>query len=406
MEFSGFIEYDSLFLFNLLSGFIISLPLWIWASIMTRSVLVKIVLMYGIAVYIFPFFIIKSWARYDISFDFLAIPYLFIFLYIASYSFLSKIGRKRRVCASVVNKYNFDVQYLRNIGFIILIFWIFYFIIFDKYSAFFLYIQDIYSDKSVRFVFYEAPPYIQLLYALTGRFIIPCFIMYQLSYGGNFGLLSTLVLSLFVLVQSGERQNLFILFATLIFSAFLIRNGRKRRILIFLMMFAMVIISMGIVFKMQGNVSHAAEVGLLVIIKILFQRVILDPYIMFGEVYNIFDGIYLLGGTNKIFSFLNTDKIGWTAIGVIADAWINFGIVGILLCPVMYSILLIYSVRMLHNIRHYKFMHSIVMLLYLISFISIYYSNLFSLVPIFVYLFVTMIVILIKWRFDNFSRSK
>lgn len=391
MGFIGNIQYNLNFIINAVLGIVLLLPYLYLVVKFSYSMLAKIVLTYGGMVYVAPFFIVQDWANHPVGIDHLIVTYIFMLEYFVINKLLSqKVAKYEIINSRIISVGQKSSNYVSIFTLIALIFWTIYFIVNPSYSALFLYFTNIESSDSVRFAFYQTPGFMQLFYAITGRILIPLGLMFSALSGKFRNFILIFMLSIFVLLQSGERQNILLMIFCMLFLAF-VPSGMKK-INIFLLL-TIVPILLFLVFSMQGNIA-AEEENYFMVFHVLFSRVIIDPFYMFSYIFETYKGDLMYGGTNKIFYFLGTDNFGWTAIGIIPDAWINFGYLGIFLAPAMYAILLMVAAYFVRMARRNFGIFLICNLLYCIAFISLYYSNLFSLVPMFVYMVACLISII------------
>jgi hypothetical protein len=397
MNFLGNIQYNFDFIINLVLGLAVLAPYFFIVTRFTYSILAKSVLLYGGFVYILPAYIVQGWAFHRVGFDHLIVSYIFMlefFILFKIFTLKLKKSDANDYVFKSFNQRNLNVIFI--ITLIILIIWIIYFLVNPHYSALYLYLSDTSSADSIRFVFYETPYYIQLIYAFTGRVVIPLgIIIIGLSKKNN-KLSIIFLLSVFVLLHSGERQNILIMSFCMLLLFVL---APKISILYKFTFSALILMILFFVFSMQGNIEKGSE-DYFLIFQILFNRIIVDPFYMFSYIFETYDENLMYGGTNKIFGFLGTDTTGWTAIGILPDAWINYGFIGIFTAPLLYSILLSRAVYFSSIVKMNRGMFFICNLLFFISFISLYYSNLFSLIPMFVYVLACLISVITRY-YDN-----
>ena len=91
---------------------------------------------------------------------------------------------------------------------------------------------------------------------------------------------------------------------------------------------------------------------------------------------------YTYGATNRLLAFIGLNYIdGYSAIGIIADGHLAFGVFGIIISGIWFSLVLAISSRLAKNSRKSLY-GGISSMLLLIACISFFYSNTFSVVPI------------------------
>ena len=122
------------------------------------------------------------------------------------------------------------------------------------------------------------------------------------------------------------------------------------------------------------------------------MRVIIDPAFL---VYRLVE-LYPLGSEWQLFSnirvleFLGVDYIHMSAIGIIADAWVCFRFIGIIVYPFCLSLFLTWiNSKFIHR----SMLKACGLILCFIYSILLIYSNMFSLMPIFGFFVIYFIII-------------
>ena len=249
------------------------------------------------------------------------------------------------------------------------------------------------SADQVRFSIYELPAPLVLAYATAARLLMPFCLMFAFlmakNYGGSwwirFGF--TFVFALFVSLLSLERQHALALFVLLGLTAYF---SQRRRISPMLWVGAIALSGLagGLVSRAQYNTpikfAETVSYGLF----FLFSRVWIDPAYMTYKVIETFSvekGL-LLGRCIKLLSPIGAcpeHGVGLTAIGFVADFWINFGWLGVILGPFLYGLSL--QLVQLYLFRERTIPSLMFFLLFLLNSVWTIYGNMFSTMVILVF---------------------
>ena len=117
---------------------------------------------------------------------------------------------------------------------------------------------------------------------------------------------------------------------------------------------------------------------------------IVDPGYMLAHIIYIYGPQYLMGQTNRLIILFGGDYVvGFSAIGLLADGYINFGFWGILITSIWFSFLLLIS-EVLLEIRS----NLILKFLLYVAMVSFFFSNIFSAIPL-ILIFISIIYVLI-----------
>ena len=172
------------------------------------------------------------------------------------------------------------------------------------------------------------------------------------------------------------------------FSIIIFFQNRNFLDLIFLLITSFIL---GFIQYIKGRLIEADDfeilLALFAFVSMVFMRVIIDPPYMLAHIIEVYGPLYLLGETNRlIFLFGGEYVVGFSAIGLLADGYINLGIWGIIVTSIWFSFLLILSEVLLITKPNL-----ILKFLIYVAMVSFFYSNIFSsaipLILLFVVLF-------------------
>lgn len=380
METLSITTYNDVFWLNLfLSTFIFSI-LSIFILLTVKDGLARAVIIFGFLCYIFPIPILTNWIPAYHRYHAISITALFFLVTIIWYHvfslFLMKIKPKflvKRVSGGGL-LYPF-VEYTHLINVIFYSFSLFFILYFFVYggSGFFAWLD---GASNVRFIIYENPTAILLLYVLFSRVILP--ITFVWSSDKYF--LFTFFIGAFVSIQSIERQAVFMLMLSMAVRYLFV--GRKFKDLI---LFVIACLFVVLVSSIQGNYDTVAVFDVFQnFFKLVLNRIVLDPASMLVGVIEYTDGSYSLFKNNKIIGLLfGGYDSSYSAIGIIADGYYFMsGYIGVIIAAIWFSFLIVFCRYILLFSRPGKLKISLFLLLFT-ALISFYYSNIFSLVPLF-----------------------
>tara|TARA_A100001015_G_scaffold321665_1_gene453842 strand:- start:957 stop:2093 length:1137 start_codon:yes stop_codon:yes gene_type:complete len=363
-----------------------------------KHILARLVLLFGVLVYVFPYFIVKEWGNYNVELYHLLVPYFFFMSSTLLLWILNPFLESSRVNLYLSSKTSgtIGMSRLPIVGVIVLfVFWGGYFLVFPDHSAFYTYWSDPTASESPRFAFYESNAVVQLLYALTGRILIPLLLVILVLRTNQLTVVISLVLFAYILLHSGERQNLILLSM-----AFLVVAMYKHGLDLKKYALAAIIPISGLVqaFLLQGNYSDQSVSLYVASIRILFNRVIVDPFFMHSYLNASYDGPLLYGATNRVVGYLlGSYELGWSAIGLLPDLFVNFGDVGYFL-GVPYFCFLVFMACKILNFASTQIFYVTALVLFLVALVSLYYANIFSIVPIAVYGFASLLCVRFTFR--------
>ena len=218
----------------------------------------------------------------------------------------------------------------------------------DVVPLFQILLKDEIHGNEIRFAIYNSGAVIIFLYAFAVRILIPLTVLYPLymkySNGRLWGVTFwvSLLVGLFISLLSLERQSSLSLICLLLLSVYFLQ-GQRIRFLQFWGLFACIALLGGLVSLAQyGNTLDAmalVERG----VSYVLMRVLLDPSYMTYLIFETYaDSDLLWGTTIRFLSLLGVHYEHVSAIGFLADLWINFGWGGIILGPVVLGFFLQY----------------------------------------------------------------
>ncbi|MBF0610272.1 MAG: hypothetical protein HQL55_03985 [Magnetococcales bacterium] len=268
-----------------------------------------------------------------------------------------------------------------------LISWYTYFLVYPDLSGFLTFIEYNNATTHPRFSFYDADDHIKALFVVFLRVVIPVCIVMTHSKGKTASRHLLVFFAALLAMQSVERQNLIVLLFVLIMSGLYFKAIKEYILDVVITLAALVF-----VFVMQGNISVSDDSNIAgAAAGVLFTRVMVDPFYMSSYIYETYDGPLLYGASNRIFVLFDSYEVGWSAIGILPDLYINFGLMGYMFGAIYFALLLGYASQQLNLIRG-RIINIFCYLLYLIALVGLYFSNTFSLVPAALYLFSTMVI--------------
>ncbi len=387
MEFLGTIEYGSQFVWDLLKGVLLSIPALLVLGMGVRSTTVRLVGVWFVVVYILPTYIVRTAAEFPASPLVPVITYLFLLAAIAG--FLIAAGRGLA---------GMEPGRFLPIGTILLVGLIVYSVAYVGLAVWFglnpstsgaLVAMDVVTNgEGPRFAFYGAPSVVQLAFALMFRVITPTVALVA-HLAGRAGIRSAVLISAVPLaIQSAERQNLFLLFAVACVAVVVGRKGRMSAIIDA----SVALTGLIVVFSFQGNLGSDTLSAITVapiVGQIVFRRVVVDSNYMLAHIMFFFPNVLPLGLTNRILGAVGLGyAAGFSAIGLLADLWLNFRWLGIVLGGFGFGVAMGLASRLLDQIRHSLF-QPLIAFLFLLAFGSFFYSNTLSVIPIMILLFAT-----------------
>jgi hypothetical protein len=206
------------------------------------------------------------------------------------------------------------------------------------FGAFRLY--GVLGGDEVRFSIYESPDAIILAYAIALRFLLPLSVLYAFFRakldGGKWRWYATLTFcwAMFAGLLTFERQLPISLVALLLLAQYM-SAGRRLTKVHFLTASSLALVA-GVVSLVQYNNELTAEAVVSSAVYTLLMRVWVDPSYITYAMYEIFDlnNQWLLGSTVRLLRLIGVTYTNWTAIGFLADLWINFRWIGVLVGPV------------------------------------------------------------------------
>lgn len=382
-------------------GLLLALPHILFINLLINSLLTRIVLYTYILLFFVPIFALNSWLiGFDFVYIFFYVELFFVtilfgyFLFIGFFQLISvpttsKILPKSFIQAPEKSKNNYS-----SIIFFILIsilFCIYFYILNPEYSGLLSFLEG--GDGVPRFAIYSAPNGFQLIYALYGRILAPLAIFLAPSRKSR---IFVLVIALVVLLNSIERQTIVILTFTYVATLFLKETRWSLFDLIGLVislagLFGVIIMQGNVVIEI--NIFEALPLGL----QVIFSRIFLDPLYMLHHILFFFQDMqYTYGATNRLLTFIGLNYIaGFSAIGIIADGHLAFGVMGVIFAGLWYSFVLALCSRIAKNSRK-TFAAGISKILLLIACISFFYSNTFSTIPLLIIIVVIFPYLVIK----------
>jgi hypothetical protein len=194
----------------------------------------------------------------------------------------------------------------------------------------------------VRLSVYTMPEWLQWMYALNLRFLLPFCVLYtyimkraERSTGMAFYL--TLAWTMVYSLLTFERQMPLAIFGLLFVASAVIR-GRSKILRKGLLLLAGITAG-GIVSLLQYN---KAIVDVSETVRIfLIGRVWINPAWFASVMFERFgEGSFLLGKTIRLVSLFSDSYRNITSIGFLADMWVNFGWIGVMCGPVILGFLL------------------------------------------------------------------
>ena len=397
MQFIGFIVYDTQFWLNILFGLLVAAPFAFTLHKTTKDRLVRFAMFVYIAVYIFPYFVVQSWADHDVNWKILAIHSLFFVIVLTFSNFairlfrpninsLPNAGEQEIAEKSVSLNILFDVLF-----WLLACFWFIYFLLYPEHSGFFTYFGLNNTPSHPRFSFYDANDAVKGAYVLFLR-IVALLAILSASSRSRHQLFIVVIVSALIALQSVERQNLVVL----VFVLFVISIARRKPFE-YKESYFVLLLSLILAIVMQGNVEIESDDNLLsASMGILFVRIIADLFYMSSFLFETYDGNLLFGSTSRIFDYVDLGldyAVGWSAIGLMPDLYLNFGYFGYIFGAVYYSILLTIAASLLAKAQGF-FIQIISFVLYLIALIGLFYSNTFSLVPAFIFMLATSMLVI------------
>jgi hypothetical protein len=204
------------------------------------------------------------------------------------------------------------------------------------------------QGDEVRFAIYASGPLIIFLYAFAVRVLVPFTVLYPLYMRQRYGRIWSIIFWLALSVGLGiclltlERQSSLSLLCLLILSLYFLQ-GQHLGMRQFVIMAVILTLLGGFVslaqFGHELNIRAVAERA----ISYLVMRLLLDPSYMTYIIFEKYAETPLLfGATIRILSFLGVQYEHVTAIGFLADLWVNYGWVGVVLGPVILGFVLQY----------------------------------------------------------------
>ena len=394
MEFIGTKYYDIDFWIGLFYGLLVCIPHLFIIFELVRNYLIKAVLSTFSLLFVGPMFVLANWADgYNILYTFIYVEIFFFssllgyFIFLYYFAVLPVRARK-----SVIFSNSFFSEYqerlskaiLRIFLFVAALFLFYFFYLSPEHSGFLAFLNETSSEP--RFTFYSSSEFIQLSYAIFGRILVPLAIICAMS---KRMLLVVVLVAISVLLHSVERQTVIILMFAYVASLFI---NRSKITFLDLIIFSIILSSVFSVFIMQGNlameqISQIASLGS----EIIYQRIFVDPLYMTHHIlYYYSDLPFTYGNTNRLIGMVTGEYIlGFSAIGIIADGYLSIGLIGVLLSAFWWSFVLALSAKIsVNNTR--SLVNKFQTILLFIACVSFFYSNLFSIVPLFVILIVLL----------------
>jgi hypothetical protein len=389
MEFTGVIEYNLTFVLNFFYGVLLSVIHLSISNLFIRQRVVKYVLTVYVVLFFSPIFVLNKWvANFQLLevFAYVELFFIGVLLFYNSllYIFRVKYYRKKPIVQflnTVRSKPNskgiFRVNnlfYISSAGFV------FYFLQNLEFSGVYqyIYLQEVHP----RFAWYESPVSAQLLFAIYGRILVPMAIIFQKK---NLSFVVVVLLSTLILVNSVERQTMIIMLFVLLIRIFFVELNFKQKV-VNLTMIVFLILILFYIFIMQGNIEVLNSYQIfLESLSVIYYRIIVDPLYMLNHIIIHYSEIpYTYGATNRIIGYIFGVYIeGFSAIGILADGYLSLGYFGGLLASFWYSMILVFFSLCLNKMHCapniYKVFANI---LILISAISFFYSNIFSVIPL------------------------
>lgn len=207
----------------------------------------------------------------------------------------------------------------------------------------FTYIKNGFSgDQSIRFEFYQNPPYAQFAYSLIVRGLLSVvvsglFIHWLSRRTITSGLLffAFFLWAGFMSALSLEKQNPIAIMAVLLLTFFIVKRFSFKNIIVPVI----IILAFSIVGGFMGRIQYGGEIGSGDIIAtpfhFLLMRICIDMSALVFQMGDIVPWFAdrLWFGNIRLLSLLGLPTADYSAIGVIADAMVCFGFLSVLLVP-------------------------------------------------------------------------
>jgi len=202
------------------------------------------------------------------------------------------------------------------------------------------------SKDEMRFAIYESSPMIIFLYAFVVRVLVPITVLFPLYMMNRYRrtwrpiFWLSLVVGFCITLLTLERQSSLSLICLLILSIYFLQNYRiTQRQLICL---CTLLIAVG---SFVSLAQYSQPLSILSIgdraVSYGVMRVLLDPSYMTHVIFNLYaDHPPLLGATIRVLSLFGIQYEHLTAIGFVADLWVNYRWFGVILGPALLGYIL------------------------------------------------------------------
>jgi hypothetical protein len=389
MEFSGVIEYNSIFILNFFYGVTLSVIHLFVSNLFIRQKVVRYIVSTYIVLFFFPMFILDEWVVDFLFLEVFIYVELFFWGTLLFYNFLFYVFKvniyKKELAVRTLKITGVNPTFKKNsiINFLFYIFsagFVFYFLENLGFSGVYqyIYLQEVHP----RFAWYESPTSAQFLFAIYGRILAPMAIILQKN---NLSFIVVVLLSVLVLMNSVERQTMIIIIFSLLVRLFFIELNFKQKVVNLAMIVFLTMILIYI-FIMQGNIeSHISSQTFFYSTSVIFNRIIVDPlYMLHHIITNYSDIPYTYATTSRSIGYIfGVYTSGFSAIGILADGYLSLGFFGVLLTSFWYSMILAFCSLYLNKMHCVPNIYkTIAIMLMSIMAISFFYSNIFSAIPL------------------------
>jgi hypothetical protein len=261
----------------------------------------------------------------------------------------------------------------------------------DVVPLFQILVKDGVRGDSIRLAVYNSEAVLIFLYAFAVRILVPFTVLYPLYMMNRYGrrwavtFWVSLLVGLFISLLTLERQSSLSLLCLLILSMFFLQ-GQRLRVRQFVGFLAGIAVLGGLVSLAQYGQTLGAMAVVERAVSYALMRLLLDPSYMTYLIFEDYaDSDLLWGATIRFLSLAGVHYEHVTAIGFLADLWINYGWGGVILGPVALGFFLQYVQLRFFTVRSVP-----AMILYAVIILGagwLIYSNMLPTMVVAVYAF-------------------